>query len=188
MEKDPDFRSPPKKRKRQRDCVTVPSGSKHFLKMSEKDMASISKRFVPPNTQKNTGWAISCFREWRSVHNASKVEGERLCRNDLLENPEADDLNYGLARFVAELRNQSGEPYSPRSIHQILCGVQRYNLEINPTAPRIMDKDDPRFQVLRSACDNVFRQLRAQGIGTEVRHAPIITAEEEEKLMALFGN
>ena len=99
MEKDPDFRSPPKKRKRQHDDVCVPGpSSKRFLKMSE-DMVDISKKFVPPNTKKNPEWAVSSFREWWSVRTASKVEGERHCRDDFLENPEADDLNYCLQSF-----------------------------------------------------------------------------------------
>ena len=51
--------------------------------------------------------------------------------------------------------------------------------------PNIMDKDNLRFCVLRSTVDNVFRQLRSQGIGTEVRHALIITANEEEQLWLL---
>ena len=110
------------------------------------------------------------------------MNGERLCPEDLLENPVMDDLNYWLARFVAEVRNHEGGRYTPRSIHQILCGVQRYMLDKNPTAPKILGKDDPRFVTFRSAVDNVFRQLHSEGIGTEVRRAPIITADEEEKL------
>ena len=51
-----------------------------------------------------------------------------------------------------------------------------------------MDKDDPRFQVLRSAYDNVFHQLRAQGIRTKVWHAPIITVEEEKLWMTSVIN
>ena len=52
MEKDLDFVSP-KKRKRRCDRGGV-SSSKRFLKMSESEIASISKPFVPSNTKKNT--------------------------------------------------------------------------------------------------------------------------------------
>ena len=99
-----------------------------------------------------------------------------------LENPVAEDLNYWLARFVAEVRNQGGKPYTPRSIHQILCGLQRHMLSKTRTAPKILDKDDPRFIEFRSAVDNVFRKLRSEGVGTEVRHAPLVTPDEEDKL------
>ena len=43
------------------------------------------------------------------------MNGERLCPEDLLENPVMDDLNYWLARFVAEVRNHEGGHYTPRS-------------------------------------------------------------------------
>jgi hypothetical protein len=181
MEEDPDFRSP-KKKKRRISPNGPGSSSKRFCKVSDDDMAKISKEFVPTNTKKNTDWAVSCFREWRSARNTTEVEGERLCPEDLLENPVTDDLDHWLAWFVVELRNQQGRPYAPRSIHQILCGLQHYMLDENPSAPKIMDKDDPRFRALRSTVDNVFRQLRSQGIGTEVQHAPVITADEEEQL------
>ena len=41
---------------------------------------------------------------------------------------------------------------------------------------------EPKFREFRSAIDCVFRRLRSEGIGTEVRHAPLVTADEEEKL------
>ena len=75
MEKDSDFRSPRKKRTRRHDDASVPGPSKRFLKMSEEDMADISKVFVPSNTKKNTDWAVSCFCDWRSVCNAFTMKG-----------------------------------------------------------------------------------------------------------------
>ena len=52
----------------------------------------------------------------------------------------------------------------------------------NPDAPKIIDRKDPRFIDVHRACDNVYRSLRQKGIGTDVKHASIITNEEEEKL------
>ena len=115
---DQDFRSPKKKKR----CTRKPES--RFPTMSEEEIAEISKVFVPSNTAKNTQWAVGVFTEWRSARN-SAGGAERLCPVDLLENPVAEDLNYWLARFVAEVRNQGGKPYTPRSIHQILCGLQR---------------------------------------------------------------
>ena len=129
--------------------------------MSDEEMAEISKAFVPSNTVKNTQWALACFSEWRSARNKSfsvGSGGQRVCPVDLLENPVVEDLNYWLSRFVAEVRNQEGKPYSPRSIHQILCGLQRHMLHKNPTAPKILNKEDVRFVAFRSAVDNVFHK------------------------------
>ena len=49
----------------------------------------------------------------------------------------------------------------------------------NPTVPKIMSKDDVRFVGFRSAMDNAVHQL---GVGTKVRHTPVITADEEEQM------
>ena len=48
--------------------------------------------------------------------------------------------------------------------------------------PKLLDKQQTCFRDLRGTCDTVYRNLRCQGIGAEVRHAPIITPAEEEKL------
>ena len=45
--------------------------------MSEEELDSISKPFVPGNTKKNTDWALTVFRESRSYRNATVSEGER---------------------------------------------------------------------------------------------------------------
>ena len=49
----------------------------------------------------------------------------------------------------------------------------------NPTVPKIVSKDDVRFVGFRSAMDNAVHQL---GVGTKVRHTPVITADEEEQM------
>jgi hypothetical protein len=103
------------------------------------------------------------------------MEEDQRCPEDLLERPDKGKLNHWLSRFVAEVRNKKGEPYAPRTI--VLAGLQRYNY--NPAAPKFLDKDEPCFRELRRTCDNVYRDLRAKGIGTE---APVITPEEEEAL------
>ena len=45
-----------------------------------------------------------------------------------------------------------------------------------------MEKSGLRFKELRAACDNVARQLRKDSVGAEVKHAPVFTKEEEDRL------
>ena len=49
-------------------------------------------------------------------------------------------------------------------------------------APNIMDSSIPEFKELHSTVDSLFRQLRSEGVGAEVKHAPEITKEEENRL------
>ena len=46
-----------------------------------------------------------------------------------------------------------------------------------------MDKGDLRFSELSAVCESVYRQLRKDGVGASVKHASIITPEEENLLL-----
>ena len=109
MDKDGDFCSP----KRKKRCTRKANGQ--FPTISEDKMAEILKAFVPSNTAKNTQWAVSYFREWKTSRNATQTDGQPLCPVDLLDNPVVEDLNYWLARFVAEMRNEGGDSLFPRA-------------------------------------------------------------------------
>ena len=45
-----------------------------------------------------------------------------------------------------------------------------------------MDKQNSAFAELRGTCERLARELRQEGVGAKVKHAAIITPEEEEKL------
>ena len=136
--------------------------------------------FVPPNTRKNTTWAMRVFTEWKAERN--KAAGSPLCPDNLLERPNPAQINTWLSRFVTEARKQNGEPYPPRTMHQILAGLQRHMLEISPNAAKFLDTNNTAFRELQGTCDTVYRQLHSQGVGTAVKHTVTFTAEEEEKL------
>ena len=86
-------------------------------------MSLITKGYVPSNTRKQTDWAVHVFSEWRRQRNESDKSSQ--CLADLFEVP---DLNYWLPRFIAEVRNSKGEPYPPKTIQNILAGLQRVSL------------------------------------------------------------
>ena len=74
-----DFSQPPKKKRAKR--------KKHFgdLIPSEK-LESMSKRSVLINTEKNTKWALSTFREWISSRNM-RCTGDDTTDVNILSNP-----------------------------------------------------------------------------------------------------
>ena len=53
---------------------------------------------------------------------------------------------------------------------------------VDPECPNFFDEKDYRYQKLRAALDNLGRRLRKDGIGAEVKHASIVTSEEEDAL------
>ncbi len=77
-----------------------------------------------------------------------------------------------------EVRRQDGYHYPPRSIHQLLSGLQRHMLEVDNMAPKFLDRSKSEFRPIQGACDSVFHKLHSGGIGTSVCH----TATAEEKL------
>ena len=64
----------------------------------------------------------------------------------------------------------------------MLSGILRYMHSVDPVCPNFLDKKDHHFKELHAAVDNLGRQLRSTGIGAEVKHASMITADEEEAL------
>ena len=52
----------------------------------------------------------------------------------------------------------------------------------NPSAPNFLDKTSPTFFQLHTVIDNQFKELRQQGVGSESKHAEIISKEEEDML------
>ena len=55
-------------------------------------------------------------------------------------------------------------------------------LTVNPETPNFLDEKDVRFVGLRGTRDTVSRQLREQGVGAKVKHAAVISYEEESAL------
>ena len=86
-----------------------------------------------------------------------------------------------------EVRNKKGEKYPPRTIYQLLCGIQRVILETSLDFPKICDERSTQYRDLHRTCDTVFRKLHSDGVGTSVRHAEPILPEEEDKLWSTVG-
>ena len=53
---------------------------------------------------------------------------------------------------------------------------------VDPECPNFLDVTNYKFKKLHAALDNLGRQLRSEGVGAEVKHASIISTEEEEAL------
>ena len=54
--------------------------------------------------------------------------------------------------------------------------------EVDPDCPNFLEKKNHKFIELHAVLDNMLRQLRQEGIGAKVRHATLVTAEEERAL------
>lgn len=125
---------------------------------------------------------MNVFVEWIAARNQDVPVGEERCPEDLLEHADPVNLNHWLCRFVTEVRKKDGSQYPPPSVHLILSSLQRQMLETTPGALKFFDVNNHCYRELQRTCDYVYKDLRSQGIGTNVQHTATFTQEEEEKL------
>ena len=67
------------------------------------------------------------------------------------------------------------------TLNQLLASLLRHMCTANPNTPNFVDKNT-HFQGLHGTLDNVFRKLHENGIGRKVKHAEIVTKDEENQL------
>ena len=99
-----DFQPPHKKAK----TSMRPSKGRFKAPTTNEEMTVISKVYVPLNTQKNTDWAMRGFMERRAEWNERDPGNQ--CLMDLVEKPDAQQINYWLCRFVTKVRKKDGQP------------------------------------------------------------------------------
>ena len=113
---------------------------------------------VASGTKYNTRWAYNIFEEWQSSRR-NKVavdDSTALGFDDLtsvqdldsvkLEAFSIESLNFWLSKFVQEVAKKNGERYPPRSIYSIVCGINRYLADANPSnSVNILDKAERRY-------------------------------------------
>ena len=76
----------------------------------------------------------------------------------------------------------SGSRYPTSTLNLLLQGLKRYMMQVNPSTPNFLDDKDPAFCGLRGTRDTVSRKLRSEGVGSTVKHAAVISHEEESAL------
>ena len=92
-------------------------------------------------------------------------------------------MDFWLAAFITEGRKADGGYYSPASLNYILAGLFRHMKDkFEANTPNFLSKAEANFSVFRNALDRQLRFLRGSGVGVELKHASIITAEDEDKL------
>ena len=161
---------------------TLSPTSRFSTMVGDDEVSSMSKGYVPPNTQKNTDWAVKNFGTWRDQRNEKVSSDDEKCPPELLSSTDTVLLSKWLCLFVNETRRSDGTLYPPRTLYQLLCGLLRHCKSLNPEAPNFLDRNDHRFRELHNVCDSYFRRLHSEGVGSEVKETPTISKEEENEL------
>ena len=81
-----------------------------------------------------------------------------------------------------ETRKTNGQPYLPKTIHQLLCGLLRNMRDVNLGCPNFLDKKDSRFKTFHGTLDLHYHHLHGSGLGRPMKHARVLSDYDEDKL------
>ena len=105
-------------------------------------------------------------------------------RSDLFDSLPWDvtELNHWLCLYVLETQPSDGKKYPVSSLYALLSGILHHMRSVDPDCPNFLDTNNHKFRELHAALDNLGRQLCSEGVGAEIKHASVISTEEEEAL------
>ena len=126
-----------------------------------KSLDSYQRGFVPKNTEVSTQWAID---QWRVDYNSRHPEYP--CPDGILLSDSSSDLSFWLQKYILGTHKKNGEQYPPKTLHPLLCGLNRFMKEKKLDLFNIFDHDNSDFKLLYNTCDSYFRELREEGIGS----------------------
>ena len=172
------------------DFVAGPSrkkarlSGKRFAVVDAKDVDESKAPLSAKNTDKSTLWAVRAFMSWLQEYNERDGNDEK-CPLDVMCLGDDALLCRWLCLFVTEARQSNGKSYTPRSISQLLTGLQRYiNSRRDPHEARLRltDPSSAAYRELHNVLQRLYRELHKSGIGASRRQAAVITVDEERIL------
>ncbi len=139
--------------------------------LTNDEAEKLSAGYTPKSTEKANKWTVDNFEEWQKWCNEHRPQDPAPPSIELLSSGDAPLLNKWLSCYAVETRGEKGRVYPPATIHNLLCGLQRHMLALNPVAARFLDKKNPTFKELHGTLDNLFRRLHEGGAGRQVKQS-----------------
>lgn len=154
--------------------------------VSDEDITELLSNQENINTKKNTRWATRVFEMWRQ--NRNSIRSDRYIPD--LAKMTTEEMNFFLGRFVVEARKMDGEPYPPRSLYLIVCGLLRYLRDENVLDKNFLDTSNLLFSEFRKILDARMKELLKLGYGTKTKQAEPLLPENEAVLWdkGVFGD
>ena len=165
-------------RKRPRLSLSLKTNRRFGKPVEREDLSEAAKGVVPDNTKRRNSWAAKNLMEWAKSR-SEDVPSDPV--PDILACQDPAVVNKWLCRYVLETRQANGQPYPPKSIYGLLCGIQRINRD-NKVPFNFLEKTDVRFQELHKTLDSVCSDLHSRGIGAKTKSADVISYEDEDSL------
>ncbi len=152
-----------------------------FKASTSEEISALETYQMPKTTGYSSRWALKTLRDW--FDDFQERNPDSPCPHSLLTPTATKEvLNKYLTVFIAEARSQNGDRYPPRTIYSLLTGILRWMRTQNASYPNFLDKKDPAFSTFRTGLDNLFKQLKSNGVGSDSQHTENISSEEENQL------
>jgi hypothetical protein len=142
--------------------------------VSENEVKHLIESQENVNTKKNTAWALRVFESWRAHRNGFGDFVQEL--HDMT----TEEMNYSLGRFIIEARKQDGQPYPPRSLYLIACGLLRHLRDKKVYDKNFLCTQNLEFSEFRKILDARMKELLQMGHGTKVRCSMLVTGTDAE--------
>ena len=131
---DPDFQIPCSKKPKKN--TTMATKKCFGSPLEDNEMKTVMKGHMPLNAQKNTLWALNCFCEWMLTRNerVQRDGNEDRCPEDLFDNPDTQNLNKWILRFVSNIHQGASICFwqACRCICSTkILGVPSFSTEVN---------------------------------------------------------
>ncbi len=153
-----------------------------FADIPNETLESMATYNMPKNSALNSKWAMNNLNDWFVDYNTRHPD--KRCPPEILSPSclSKDLLNKWFSVFISETRNQRGEPYPPKSLYNMTCAIVREMRTQNAAYPNFMNKQDPAFTRFTNTMDNLFKSLRAAGVGSCSNPTEGISNDEEKLL------
>ena len=146
--------------------------------MSCKDFSS--------ETKKKIHWVKKMYDDWRAFRRTLPYVEFVDCDLDDDTVLSVSSLCHAIPRFISEVKKLDGSDFLPRTLKDIVLGIQFY-LEMHGFSWKLIDHDN--FKPIRFTLDNLMKARTQQGLGNVVRQAQVISFDEEELMwqMGILG-
>ena len=137
------------------------------------NVAEINKQTTPMNTKKRNKWADKMFSEWCWVRQSKSISIHSL--NDY-------ELNEYISQFIHETRKKNGDRYPPRTLVNIIAGLQSMiNENIIDGSKKVNFFRGDAFAKITSSLDAAMKISTKNGLGLSKKPAEVMISHTEEK-------
>lgn len=137
------------------DSITMPPKRVFRTPKTGKEEKSLFEICVPKSTRNANKWSIKIFQDWQAQRGNKDPKLEQCSFSfepDKIQNLDTnitdmshESLNFWLTKFIQEVCKGDGQRYPARTLHCIVCGIQRHLQESNGNMSIVLlDKNDRR--------------------------------------------